>query len=58
LPQETDATCIIVAAFAPLAGKRLLDIGCGAGVLARSLSDRGAARCRSGSQRGSTGARA
>ena len=42
LPQETDATSIIVAAFAPLAGKRLLDIGCGAGVLARSLSDRGA----------------
>jgi ubiquinone/menaquinone biosynthesis C-methylase UbiE len=42
LPQETDATCIIVAAFAPLAGKRLLDVGCGAGVLARLLSDRGA----------------
>ncbi len=42
MPPETDATSIIVAAFAPLAGKRLLDIGCGAGVLARSLSDRGA----------------
>ena len=42
MPQETDATSIIAAAFAPLAGKRLLDIGCGAGVLARSLSDRGA----------------
>ncbi len=33
---------IIVAAFAPLAGKQLLDIGCGAGILARSLSARGA----------------
>jgi len=42
LPPETDATPIIVAAFEPLAGKRLLDVGCGAGVLARSLSDRGA----------------
>ncbi|MEJ7841159.1 MAG: class I SAM-dependent methyltransferase [Rubrobacter sp.] len=42
MPPESDATSIIVAAFAPLAGKRLLDIGCGAGVLARSLSDRGA----------------
>jgi ubiquinone/menaquinone biosynthesis C-methylase UbiE len=39
---EPDATSIIVAALAPLAEKRLLDIGCGAGVLARSLSDRGA----------------
>lgn len=38
MPPETDATSIISAAFAPLAGKRLLDIGCGAGVLARSLS--------------------
>ena len=42
LPPESDATSIIAAAFAPLAGKRLLDIGCGAGALARSLSDRGA----------------
>ncbi len=42
MPPEPDATSIIAAAFAPLAGKRLLDIGCGAGVLARSLSDRGA----------------
>ena len=42
LPPESGATSIIAAAFAPLAGKRLLDIGCGAGVLARSLSDRGA----------------
>ena len=42
LPPETDAASIIVAAFTPLVGKRLLDIGCGAGVLARSLSARGA----------------
>lgn len=35
---ETDATSIISTAFAPPAGKRLLDIGCGAGTLARSLS--------------------
>ncbi|MBA2619209.1 MAG: class I SAM-dependent methyltransferase [Rubrobacter sp.] len=42
MPPETDAASIIVAAFAPLVGKRLLDIGCGAGVLARSLSARGA----------------
>lgn len=42
MPPESDATSIIAAAFAPLAGKRLLDIGCGAGVLARSLSDQGA----------------
>jgi 2-polyprenyl-3-methyl-5-hydroxy-6-metoxy-1,4-benzoquinol methylase len=40
LPPGSDATSIIAAAFAPLAGKRLLDIGCGVGVLARSLSDR------------------
>lgn len=33
---------IILATFEPLAGKRVLDIGCGAGILARSLSDRGA----------------
>ncbi len=39
---KTDATSIILAAFEPLAGRRLLDIGCGAGALARSLSDRGA----------------
>ncbi len=42
MSQETDATSVIVAAFAPLAGRRLLDIGCGAGVLAHSLSDQGA----------------
>ena len=33
---------IIEEAFAPLEGRRLLDIGCGAGALARSLSARGA----------------
>jgi len=42
LPPETDATSIIAAAFGPLAGKRLLDVGCGSGALARLLSDRGA----------------
>ncbi|QIN81877.1 methyltransferase domain-containing protein [Rubrobacter tropicus] len=42
MPPETDATSIIVEAFEPLAGKRLLDIGCGSGALARLLSDRGA----------------
>jgi SAM-dependent methyltransferase len=42
LPPETDALSVIVATFKPFAGKRLLDIGCGAGTLARSLSDRGA----------------
>lgn len=39
---ETDALSVIAAALEPLAGKRILDIGCGAGALARSLSDRGA----------------
>ncbi len=33
---------IIVATFTPLAGKQILDIGCGAGALARSLSSQGA----------------
>lgn len=33
---------IIRAAFDPLAGKRVLDIGCGTGILARSLSAQGA----------------
>ena len=39
---ETDASSVIAAAFEPLAGRRLLDIGCGAGALARSLSGQGA----------------
>jgi ubiquinone/menaquinone biosynthesis C-methylase UbiE len=42
LPVEVDAMSVIEEALAPLAGKRLLDIGCGAGALARSLSERGA----------------
>jgi len=33
---------VIEEALAPLAGKHVLDIGCGGGVLARSLSNRGA----------------
>jgi len=33
---------VIGEAFAPLAGRRLLDVGCGSGALARSLSERGA----------------
>jgi len=39
---EIDAMSVIEAALAPLAGKHVLDIGSGGGVLARSLSDRGA----------------
>jgi ubiquinone/menaquinone biosynthesis C-methylase UbiE len=39
---KTDAMSVIEAALAPLAGKHVLDIGCGGGVLACSLSDRGA----------------
>jgi SAM-dependent methyltransferase len=39
---NTDAMSVIEAALVPLAGKHVLDIGCGGGVLARSLSDRGA----------------
>lgn len=42
MPPGIDASTIIARAFAPLAGKRLLDIGCGAGALARSLADLGA----------------
>lgn len=38
----TDAISIVEEAFAPLAGKRVLDVGCGAGALARSLAARGA----------------
>lgn len=33
---------VVTAAFAPLAGKRILDVGCGTGALARSLSKEGA----------------
>ena len=40
--QATDSMAVITAAFDPLAGKQVLDVGCGTGVLARSLSDRGA----------------
>lgn len=42
MPSKTDAVSIIAAAFEPLAGKQILDIGCGNGALARSLSARGA----------------
>lgn len=39
---KTDAMSVIEAALAPFVGKQVLDVGCGGGVLARSLSDRGA----------------
>lgn len=39
---KADAMSIIKTAFAPLAGKEILDIGCGNGTLARSLMDQGA----------------
>ncbi len=39
---KTDAMSIILEALAPLSGKQILDIGCGAGTLARSLSNQGA----------------
>jgi ubiquinone/menaquinone biosynthesis C-methylase UbiE len=39
---EIDAISVVEAALSPLTGKHVLDIGCGGGVLARSLSDRGA----------------
>lgn len=42
LPSKTDAMSIIVEELAPLAGKQILDIGCGDGALARSLSAQGA----------------
>jgi ubiquinone/menaquinone biosynthesis C-methylase UbiE len=41
-PHENDALSVIVAAFAPLTGKRILDVGCGTGGLAGSLSNQGA----------------
>ncbi len=39
---ELDAISVIVAAFAPIVGKRILDVGCGTGALLRLLSVRGA----------------
>lgn len=42
MPPETDGMAVISAVLDPLAGKRILDVGCGTGVLARSLSARGA----------------
>lgn len=42
MPPQTDSMAVITAALDPLAGKRVLDVGCGTGVLARSLSARGA----------------
>ncbi|HEX2729391.1 MAG TPA: class I SAM-dependent methyltransferase [Rubrobacteraceae bacterium] len=41
-PPRTDTASIIRAAFDPLAGKEILDVGCGDGTLARSLTDQGA----------------
>ena len=42
MPLETDAMSVVAAAFEPIAEKRILDVGCGTGALARSLSSRGA----------------
>ena len=39
---EINAMSVVEAALSPLTGKHVLDIGCGNGVLARPLSDRGA----------------
>lgn len=39
---DMDALTLLETAFAPLAGKHILDIGCGAGALAAALSKRGA----------------
>ena len=37
-----DALTLIRDTFAPLAGKRILDIGCGPGILAKRLTEDGA----------------
>ena len=42
MPSKNENISVITAAFEPLEGKLILDIGCGKGVLARSLSDLGA----------------
>ena len=39
---RTDAASVVAETFEPLPGRRILDIGCGRGSLARSLADRGA----------------
>jgi len=41
-PPKIDAMSVVEDAFAPLEGRRLLDVGCGAGAFARSLAARGA----------------
>lgn len=41
-PPKADTMSIIKTAFVSLAGKEILDIGCGNGTLARSLTDQGA----------------
>ncbi len=42
MPSKNEDMSVITAAFEPLERKLILDIGCGKGVLARSLSDLGA----------------
>ncbi len=39
MPSKNEDMSVITAAFEPLEGKLILDIGCGEGALARSLSD-------------------
>ncbi|MFC6050724.1 class I SAM-dependent methyltransferase, partial [Methylobacterium hispanicum] len=38
-----DTLSLVLETFAPIEGRRILDIGCGSGVLARALAERGAA---------------